>query len=198
MNRISKLSSRGGSSRSKTEPQPNRPDRRIRRYMFMLGICFATIFACLVGLRLCVAVVSNEAANATTSGSQSRSGSKTSELVETQLDYEQIRETARQQDRQWLRRRNDAIWHDQHRDRPGPAVVYERWNREVVEIEQQILVAEKIEAEQMEADRAAGETMDAATAATEIFPAPPIEDSLLWHRKQRLKELKADAPRSDA
>lgn len=141
----------------------------------MLGvtILLSVLLLCAVVLRVSVRMVSDQHNERLSIDINQVSHS------DRQQEYTRIREEARREDRELLDQRRNRLWREASRKRPGKFEAYQRWHREVQEIEAQLAEAEFIQSQL---------TPEQATEG------PLAEGTVLWHRKQRLRELRADMP----
>ncbi|MCM2372431.1 hypothetical protein [Aporhodopirellula aestuarii] len=159
---------------------PTPKNNSLSKALLSVGAMLSVILLCGLGLRISVGMISEQSRVSTDVTASPVSRSKAERLTERQLENERIREEARRKDRELLDRRRERLWREQCVDRPDKTAAYQIWYREVEEIEQQLKVAEEIQATLRPEDANHG---------------PLAEGTVLWHRKQRLMELKADAPR---
>jgi len=142
-----------------------------------MGVVLSVIALCGIGLRLTIGLVSDQKP-AVIDGTIQRV-SHAGQLSKRDRENELVREEARRADRDLLQRRRDRLWRDECRERPGKFAAYQSWRRQVDEIEEQLADAEAIQSQ----------------LTPEQAPRGPLaEGTVLWHRKQRLLELQADAP----
>ncbi len=166
-------SGRGGSSQSKKAPA-----RLLSKCLIVIGIVLGVVLLCGVTLRTSVSMISEQAAT-TIKSDVDHTQSRAHKLSQRAIANERIREEARRADRQLLQDRRDRLWSEDSRPRTNKNDVYHRWYSEVREIEAQLAEAEVIQANLKQEEAENG---------------PLAEGTVLWHRKQRLIELRADAP----
>ncbi|MFG0253627.1 MAG: hypothetical protein ACF787_00795 [Rhodopirellula sp. JB053] len=171
----SALLGRGGSLRTE-QPSMSPLSKGVLAVTAMLVV----VLLCGVGLRVSVGLVSDQPHASEGLSVTPVSRSKGRSLTARQREHERIREEARRKDRELLSRRQERLWREQCIDRPDETAAYQKWYAEVREIEDQLQVAEQIQSQLGPEDAEHG---------------PLSEGTVLWHRKQRLLELKADGPR---
>lgn len=168
------LLSRGGSPRN---PAPTM--HPLSKGLLAVSIMLGVILLCGLALRMSVGLVSDQQHASLGVSAKQVSRSNDEQLSERQREIERIREEARRKDRELLNRRRERLWREQCVDRPDKTAAYQNWYHEVREIEDQLKSAEEIQAQ---------------LGPEEAKNGPLAEGSVLWHRKQRLLDLKADAP----
>jgi uncharacterized membrane protein len=166
-------SGRGGSSLSKKTPA-----KLLSKCLIVTGIVLGVVLFCGLTLRTSVSMISEQASTSKASGVD-HTQSRAHKLSQRAIANERVREEARRADRQLLQDRRDRLWSEDSRPRTNKNDAYQRWYSEVREIEEQLSEAEIIQANLSPEEAAKG---------------PLAEGTVLWHRKQRLIKLRADAP----
>lgn len=151
---------------------------RLKLILLTITVLLGLMLACGVTLRLSVGLTSDPPV-APSAPAELSENSKTHPRTDRQKEHERIREKALRDDRWLLQQRQDRLWREQNRDQPPRFAAYEKWLAEVTEIEQLVAEAEQVQS---------------GLSPEESLRGPLAEGTLLWHRKQRLLQLREDPP----